>query len=83
MKHFSKKKGELIPGTLIETSTGRFLAFYEHRTDIIANGENEIDAKENLRKMYKTVIKYEDSIPEKKTVDLPPSAKAKQFMERI
>ncbi len=44
-----KKKGELVPGTIVKCDSGRFIAFYEHRTDIIANGENELDAKKILK----------------------------------
>ena len=55
-----KKKGELVPGTVIECKSGRYVAFYEHRTDIIANGENETGARKNLRKMYEIVRKHEE-----------------------
>lgn len=45
IRRVKKKKGELVPGTIVKCESGRFIAFYEHRTDIIANGENEVDAK--------------------------------------
>lgn len=81
-----KKKGELVPGTAVECKSGRWLAYYEHRTDIIANGENETDARKNLRKMYEIVIKHEQKEIEKKTVtipELPKSFKTKSFKERL
>lgn len=56
---FRKTKGELVPGTLIKCKSGRYMAFYEHRTDIIANGENAVDARKNLRELYETVIAHE------------------------
>ena len=54
-----KRKSELVPGTLIKCKSGRYMAFYEHRTDIIANGENAVDAKKNLRELYEMVIEHE------------------------
>ena len=58
---FSKKKNDLVPGTIIKCESGRYIAFYEHRTDIIANGENEKEAVCNLREMYKNVLKAEEN----------------------
>lgn len=79
-----KKKGELIPGTIIECKSGRFIAFYEHRTDIIANGENEKDVRKNLKTMYDTVIKFEiDENIQKNDFKLPASYKTKRFTEKI
>ena len=39
----------------------RCLAYYNHRENIVASGENEDDAKENLEKMYEAVIQFENS----------------------
>ena len=80
---FSKKKTELVPGTLIKCESGRYLAFYEHRTDIIANGENEKDAKENLRKMYAVIKKHEGEQLEKSAVKLPENFTAKHFTDKL
>lgn len=79
-----KSKGELIPGTIIECKSGRYIAFYEHRTDIIANGENEKDAKKNLKKMYSIVIKHEEKKKAiQNTLVLPKSFKTKSFTEKL
>jgi hypothetical protein len=43
----------------IKCASGRYLAFYAHRNDIIANGDNKVEAKKNLMEMYATVIAYE------------------------
>lgn len=72
------------PGVLVQCESGRFLAYYDHRTDIMASGENEKDAKKNLKEMYKAVINYET---EKGIVggkeDLPPNAKTRRFVENF
>lgn len=78
-----KSKSELIPGTVIECKSGRFLAFYEHRTDIIANGENERDAKKNLKKMYETIKKYEQQKAAKNVLVIPKTFKTKSFTEKL
>ena len=78
-----KKKSELIPGTIIECKSGRYIAFYEHRTDIIANGENEVDAKKNLKKMYEAIKKHEDKEAAKNTLNIPKSYKTKSFTEKL
>lgn len=78
------KKGELLPGTIIECKSGRFIAFYEHRTDIIANGENEMDARKNLKKMYATVTKHEaEEETVKNAIKLPKTFKTRRFKEKI
>jgi hypothetical protein len=83
-KSIQKKKGELVPGTTIECRSGRFVAFYEHRTDIIASGENEKDALKNLRAHYKTVMKYEEKKQrEDNKISLPASFKTHTFRDRI
>lgn len=78
-----KKKGELMPGTLVQSDSGGYIAFYEHRTDIIANGENEKEAITNLRKMYKVVKEHEDEEAEKQAVKLPKSYQTKPFKDKI
>jgi len=80
-----KKKGELMPGTLVRSESGRYIAFYEHRTDIIANGENEKEALKNLRKMYKMVKDHEDAEAEseKEADKLPESFHIKRFKDKI
>jgi len=79
-----KKKYELVPGTVVETRTGRFMAWYEHRTDIIANGDNEKQALKNLRKMYKIVTETEaEESGQKQPVKLPHYLHGKQFKDKI
>ena len=84
MKFFTKKRrSELVPGTVIQCESGRYIAFYEHRTDIIANGENELDARRNLRLMYNTVIKFEQSESETPSINIPANYQSKKFTEKI
>ena len=82
--NLKKKTKELVPGTIVRCESGRFIAFYEHRTDIIANGENEKDAKKNLKKMYKIVTKHEqEEDEEKKILKLPDHFQTKRFTEKL
>jgi len=88
LKVFSKDKKSLVPGTLVECKSGRFLAFYEHRSDIVANGNNERDAKKNLKVLYNLVIEFERNNPDKaKKPDdeplLPLGSKTTPFREKI
>ena len=78
-----KKKSELVPGTIVKCESGRFIAFYEHRTDIIANGDNEVEAKKNLRIMYEIVKKHENAETEKQSFKLPPTYNTKKFTEKL
>jgi predicted RNase H-like HicB family nuclease len=78
-----KKKKELVPGTIIQCESGRYLAYYEHRTDIVANGENEKDAKKNLKKMYEIIKKHEDEELEKTAIKLPSNFQVKHFTEKL
>jgi len=78
------QKKQSYPGILVECKSGRYLAYYEHRSDIMASGENESDAKKNLKKMYKAVMKYEANEGiDRDTSDLPPNTKTKKFVEKI
>ena len=79
----NKKKKELAPGILIECKSGRYVAFYEHRTDIIANGENEKDAVRNLKKLYRIIKKNEEKESGNKPIKLPPHTKTKSFTEKL
>ncbi len=78
-----KKSTATVPGILIECKSGRYLAYYEHRTDIIAHGENEKDAKRNLKKMYEVVRKHEESESDTDELILPKSYHKKQFSEKL
>ena len=78
-----KKKGELVPGTIVKCESGRFIAFYEHRTDIIANGENEINAKKNLKIMYEIIKEHEKAEMEKPSLELPKNFNTKPFKEKL
>lgn len=84
-KHSKKERFE-VPGTIVKCQSGRYLAYYEHRTDIIANGENETDAKKNLKKLYESVIKHEQSEEDenaKKALKLPKKSVSKSFTEKL
>ncbi|MGC4037036.1 MAG: hypothetical protein QM764_13845 [Chitinophagaceae bacterium] len=77
-------KKHSYPGILVKCESGRYLAYYDHRTDIMASGENEKDAKKNLKKMYKSVMEFEEQNGnEKEDNDLPPNVKTKKFVEKF
>ena len=79
-----KRRYKNAPGLTIECKSGRFLAFYDHRTDIIAHGDNEVEAKKNLKKMYADVMKFEKEEEEKKEEPgLPAGLKTKRFTEKL
>lgn len=78
-----KKTYATVPGIIVQCKSGRFLAFYDHRTDIIANGDSEIEAKKNLKKMYKAVKKHEDEESDKGQLTLPKTYHTKQFTEKL
>lgn len=83
-KGITKRRYKNIPGVIVECKSGRYLAWYEHRTDIIANGENEVDVKKNLKIMYDVVMKHEKEEQEEKKPDpLPPSFKTRAFTEKV
>ena len=78
------KKYKVIPGTIVECKSGRFLAFYEHRTDIVANGDNEREAKKMLKEMYNAVMEYEKNEDEGViTTGLPKNFKTKPFTDKV
>jgi predicted RNase H-like HicB family nuclease len=88
MKHifsFKSRKKELVPGTIIECKSGRYMAYYEHRTDIIANGENEKDAKKNLKEMYAAVAKFEqdDEGDINRKIEFPKDFTVKRFKDKL
>ncbi len=79
-----KRRYKNVPGTIVQCQSGRYLAFYEHRTDIVANGDNEVQAKKILKKMYETVLKHEKKEEEKSGKSNPlHSFKTKQFSEKL
>lgn len=82
-KASKKKKFVMVPGILIEYESGGYLAYYEHRSDIIANGQNEKEAKKNLKKMYQLVKKLGDTKLESEPLVLPKEFKVKSFTEKF
>lgn len=72
-----------VPGTVVKCASGRFLAFYEHRTDIIANGDSELEAKKNLKKLYSIVKKNEGKEQPHASFKLPPHTSIKSFSEKL
>lgn len=87
---FARKKKAEVPGILVKCKSGRYIAYYEHRTDIIANGENEKDAKDNLRKMYKIVLEAEEAEEKEKEkekakslLSLPDDFRVKHFKDNV
>lgn len=78
-----KKEPYTVPGTLVKCKSGNYLAYYEHRTDIIANGENEKSAIKNLKKMYAIIKKHEGVGSDSKPLNLPPTTKITSFTETL
>lgn len=72
-----------VPGTVVKCQSGRYLAFYEHRTDIVANGNSEREAKDNLKKLYSIVKKNEEKEQPVKQIKLPPHTSTKSFSEKL
>ncbi|MEJ7610040.1 MAG: hypothetical protein WKF88_02560 [Ferruginibacter sp.] len=80
----NKRRKELAPGIIIECKSGCYIAYYEHRTDIIANGANEVDARKVLKEMYKAVSEFEKKENEDvRSRPLPPDFKLKNFREEL
>jgi predicted RNase H-like HicB family nuclease len=82
----SKNKNTvLVNGIVVECKSGRYLAYYEHRTDIIANGENEAEVKKNLKEMYEAILKYEEDeeLEKNQNFSLPKEFKTRPFKENI
>ena len=68
----SNKKYDLFSATVILCQEGGFIAFFEHRSDIIANGDTEKQVLKNLKTMYLSVLKDEkDGYTEKPVEDIP------------
>jgi hypothetical protein len=82
-KRALKKERFEVPGTIVKCQSGRYLAYYEHRTDIIANGDSEKEAKKNLKKMYAIIKKNEETDLTKEKIKLPPNYKTKPFSEKL
>lgn len=84
-KGIKRARFKTIPGTIVECRSGMYLAFYETRTDIIAHGDSEVDAKNNLKKLYGMVMKHEKNKEDegKGDSDLPQSFKVKKFTDKI
>lgn len=80
----NSSKKHSYPGILVKCESGRYVAYYDHRTDIIANGENEREAKKNLKKMYKAVMEFEaDEAADNKTAEIISTEKTKKFVEKF
>jgi predicted RNase H-like HicB family nuclease len=82
MKLFSKRRKEML-GSFIKCQSGRFLAFYEHRTDIIANGNNEKEALKNLKDMYQSVTAFEKLDDEGKKLNLSEKYEVRHFSHKV
>ncbi len=84
MPSIAHKKKHKYPGITFETKAGRNVAFYDHRTDIIASGENQKEAIKNLKKLYKAVKEHEeDEESEKPPLKLPENVTPKKFVEKF
>ena len=79
------KRYKTFPGILIHCKSGRYFAYYEHRTDIVANGDNEKEVKKNLKEMYKMITQVEkEEEQQKEDADqLSKSFKTKSFTEKL
>jgi len=72
-----------VPGIVVECKSGRYLAFYDHRTDIVASGDTEREAKKNLKELYRAVMQHEDEEAEKGGIQLPKDFQTKKFTDKI
>jgi hypothetical protein len=81
----TKRRFQNVPGTFIECQSGRYIAFYETRTDIIASGDNEVEARRNLKKLYAMVLKHEKKVSESEDEEsaLLKTFKTKKFVEKL
>lgn len=53
---------KLLPAfsiVFLECKSGRWLAYYQKRKDIIANGDTKKEAEDNLKSLYKSAMDYE------------------------
>lgn len=84
-KGATKARFKNVPGTFIECQSGRYIAFYETRPDIIASGDNEIEARKNLKELYKMVLKHEkeEAEEDKDDMELLKNFKTKKFVEKL
>jgi len=71
------------PGVIVQCKSGRYLAFFEHRTDIVASGDSVLEAKKNLKQMYKVVMKHERDEEANDGIVLPKDFKTSKFVEKI
>jgi predicted RNase H-like HicB family nuclease len=80
-----KARFKNVPGTFVECKSGRYMAFYETRPDIVASGDNEVEARRNLRELYDMVLKHEKEADEKEKDDteLLKNFKTKKFVEKL
>ncbi|MBI1783476.1 MAG: hypothetical protein HYR66_19240 [Sphingobacteriales bacterium] len=84
MSIVKKRKKQKYPGITFKTQAGRYIAFYDHRTDIVASGENEREALKNLKEMYKVVMEHEEEEEsEKPTLKLPNNVVPKKFVAKF
>lgn len=81
----SKPRFKNVPGTFVECQSGRYIAFYETRPDIIASGDNEVEARKNLKELYNLVLKHEkeEAEAEKEDSELLKKFKTKKFVEKL
>ena len=84
-KGITKRRFKNVPGTFIECQSGRYVAFYETRPDIIASGDNEVEARKNLKKLYDMVLQHEKEEEEadKEDPELLKKFKTKKFVEKL
>lgn len=85
-KGITKRRFKNVPGTFIECQSGRYVAFYETRPDIIASGDNEVEARKNLKELYEMVMKHEKATAEEEKEEeseLLKNLKTKKFVEKL
>lgn len=84
MNRFSKRSKE-VPGILVHCKSGRYLAYYEHRTDIIANGNSDKEAMSNLKVMYAEVMAFENDLEAKRESKptIPHDAEVSRFRHKL
>jgi predicted RNase H-like HicB family nuclease len=71
-KRTISKSGYIVTGTIVLCAPDYFFAFYDHRSEMTANGETVEECLRNLREMYEYVLREEErGKKQKPQADLP------------
>jgi predicted RNase H-like HicB family nuclease len=76
-----KSKIKFLNGNLVKAASGRYTAYFDEFPEIIAEGENEENAKENLILALKEVLKYRKELSQDRSTsqNYKPTIPTKRF----